>query len=812
MTAAADPQPESHSDDVADATARSNGKNIVICSDGTGNVGGGIVPSNVWRIFHAVTESDQNVPYQLRFHDDGVGTHNFKLLKIVGGAFGWGISANLRELYQTLIHVHERGDRIFLLGFSRGAYTVRVLAQMICLFGIPSGCGRSPEQISRMASDALKNYKRGNEEFAARARSLKPAERQYDRAEYLQASSAIRKVRGDSEWNDQTDTEYPIHFLGCWDTVDAVGLPFEEMTQAFQSFFPLRFRSRLLNPGVRHAVQALALDDERRTFHPRLWKQLGTENQDGEQSIEQVWFAGMHSDVGGGYPRSQLALVSLVWMAEKATKCGLRLNESILAEWKAETSELGLMHDSRSGLAAYYRYHPRRIDLLAGDDSPPPVIHASVLDRIALSPDHYAPTAITTSTFRIEGNPRYWRPAADVQIDHRGVLTSDPPRTEMLETAHDYVWFGRVLYFVFVAWSFLFLGCGTGLTSGVANVRPLSWFVGLCAAMQSWVPLEDLVLSVSGTFLPALINSGLAGYDREPGLLTFMLLNLTILFCFSHTTRQLTKQAATKAWAAYRGSAAAPADDGTKYDIQSASSQEDSTSGLQCRRRLLQWCRPLARCIRTSQRIRQVASFWKNTLGPIFGGLVFFAVVLLLLSLIFPTVGRSLLMSRLPAPASDTEATAADSHDTLEAGTKSARVLKVGESEEMLFHTNQIWGRAPVEVRQGHFYRITVSHQGWFDDSLTASPDGLVNRSDSEQTTSPGIARYIQRYGKRITDQPIFKLMATIGSTDTQLIPIGIENCFKAEQSGPLYLFVNDVPGFYSNNHGNATITIRRTE
>jgi uncharacterized protein (DUF2235 family) len=102
-----------------------SGKNIVLCSDGTGNAGGKGRGTNVWRLFQAVDLSKGD---QVAFHDDGVGTQDFKFLKAIGGATGAGLGQNIRQLYASLVRVYDDGDRVYLFGFSRGAYTVRSLA------------------------------------------------------------------------------------------------------------------------------------------------------------------------------------------------------------------------------------------------------------------------------------------------------------------------------------------------------------------------------------------------------------------------------------------------------------------------------------------------------------------------------------------------------------------------------------------------------------------------------------------------------------------------------------------------------------
>src|SRR5512139_3292800 len=133
------------------AEGSSMAKNIVICSDGTGNSTIKGRGTNVFKLFEAVDvnghQRDARLTPQVTFYDDGVGTENFKPLQLAGGAFGWGLSRNVRQLYKELARVYDPGDNIFLFGFSRGAFTVRSLVGLIATCGlvdprrVPSAAG-----------------------------------------------------------------------------------------------------------------------------------------------------------------------------------------------------------------------------------------------------------------------------------------------------------------------------------------------------------------------------------------------------------------------------------------------------------------------------------------------------------------------------------------------------------------------------------------------------------------------------------------------------------------------------------------------
>ena len=162
---------------------------------------------------------------------------------------------------------------------------------------------------------------------------------------------------------------------------------------------PLRFPDQELSPIVSKACHCISIDDERRTFSPVLWNES---NESDTKRIEQVWFSGVHSDVGGGYPRFELALVSLDWMMSKVErktndKSGLCFIESLRDEYRHRCDWDGVQHDSRSGLAAYYRYKPRDIERIcndpkAGVNVAAPKIHRSVFERIKRNVVPYAPT------------------------------------------------------------------------------------------------------------------------------------------------------------------------------------------------------------------------------------------------------------------------------------------------------------------------------------------------------------------------------------------------------------------------------------
>jgi uncharacterized protein (DUF2235 family) len=294
--------------------AEQKGRNLVILCDGTGNELGRALTSeqrdiritNVLKLFR-ITEKRKN---QLVWYSPGVGTigrndwlHRVrqKFVEFVGLATGYGLDANVLGAYRFLVENWQRGDRIFLFGFSRGAWTVRVLAGMLHLVGLVR-----PDQIN-MCDSALGTYKRA----AAK-----------DKLSIAWHFARVIAAR------------YPtIHFLGCWDSVSSVLVPRPDRFW-LPSLEELPFTKT--NPSVATFRHALALDECRAMFPVAEWAQpqpyvrnrfrpKETEPQD----IEQRWFAGVHSDVGGGYPEreSGLSKLALVWLLEEATNAGLTLNK-----------------------------------------------------------------------------------------------------------------------------------------------------------------------------------------------------------------------------------------------------------------------------------------------------------------------------------------------------------------------------------------------------------------------------------------------------------------------------------------------------
>jgi uncharacterized protein (DUF2235 family) len=282
-------------------------KKIVYCADGTWD--GKSNATNVFKLFSALLVSSDQMP----FYDSGVGADGNPLEKILGGAFGTGLFQKIKDGYTKISQVYEAGDELFLFGFSRGAYTARSLAGMIVVCGLPS-----------------KNFDDSLVERAFQAYRNKD-----QRASILAALSSQYSM-----------CNPPISMVGVWDTVGALGIP-----AIFGGVSPVLygFLDTSLHPNVKNAFHALAIDERRKEFPATLWTSAPAPGQ----KIEQVWFCGAHSDVGGGYAASDnstvLSDITLSWMINRAQSVGVAFSPTALAQYQYPlTPEYALdqLHDS----------------------------------------------------------------------------------------------------------------------------------------------------------------------------------------------------------------------------------------------------------------------------------------------------------------------------------------------------------------------------------------------------------------------------------------------------------------------------------
>jgi len=269
-------------------------KRIIFCADGTWDTPQSA--TNVFGLYNGITISSD----QIALYDTGVGSDGDQLQQDEGGAFGIGIFQKIKDGYTKIAHVYEKDDEIFIFGFSRGAYTARSLAGMIAICGLPTA-----NFDDNLVNDAFQAYRNKDQraQFAAKY-SLYDAK---------------------------------IKMVGVWDTVGSLGIPaiFGDVDMSIYGFLDTN-----LHPDVLNAYQALSIDERRQEFPPTLWTQPAP--ADPNQVLKQVWFSGVHCDVGGGNPDTGLANIALSWMISNAKDLGLQMNDGFLAEYLSMDSLFAL--------------------------------------------------------------------------------------------------------------------------------------------------------------------------------------------------------------------------------------------------------------------------------------------------------------------------------------------------------------------------------------------------------------------------------------------------------------------------------------
>jgi uncharacterized protein (DUF2235 family) len=329
-------------------------KRLVLTCDGTWNRAdqerdGEPCPTNVIRIGYRIAKRSADL-HQVIYYDQGVGTGNV-LDKFSGGAFGNGLEDNIHDAYRFLVANYEPGDELFFFGFSRGAFTCRSIAGMI------RKCGILDRRYVKHYRDAIELYR--NDEHPD-----DNGPRQFRESYSVAGKASIL-----------------IHFIGVWDTVGALGIPLRGLR--WLGSRKHQFHDTELSSTVKIACHALAIDEHRAPFAPALWDYVPKEGQ----RIEQAWFCGAHSDVGGGYAERELSDITLDWMMGKAAEAGLAFDRPACDAQPLCGNPQGKMHNSKTGLyrmtAGIDRVIGKTIppEGKPGRDDPTQSVHASVLQR-----------------------------------------------------------------------------------------------------------------------------------------------------------------------------------------------------------------------------------------------------------------------------------------------------------------------------------------------------------------------------------------------------------------------------------------------
>lgn len=337
-------------------------KKIIILFDGTWNMDDSfheVLPlnstnTNVRLFKDALLALDDQGNPQCIFYESGVGTDWYNRLS--GGIFGIGLSAKIRDAYAFLATQYEDGDQVYLLGFSRGAYSARSLAGWIRNTGL-----LYPIYLNDYLASSYELY------------------RTRDEGPDSPVALTYRHSRA---------REIPIHFLGVWETVGTLGVPFHSFGDFNSHFFD--FHDTRLARNVKHAYQAVAIDEHRDRYPCTLWNPTDNSNQ----VIEQVWFAGCHSNIGGGYRNHHLSDISLQWMMAKAMQHGLAFDPQLVPNpdyVDCQREDMTVIDSFQHFLGGYFALLSKRFYRAIGNTTyGHEAIHPSVVNRLQID-KHYRP-------------------------------------------------------------------------------------------------------------------------------------------------------------------------------------------------------------------------------------------------------------------------------------------------------------------------------------------------------------------------------------------------------------------------------------
>jgi uncharacterized protein (DUF2235 family) len=324
-------------------------KRIAIFCDGTWNTpdkteNGKHCPTNVVKMADALSPVSSDGTPQILYYETGIGSEGHLDQRVFDGATGTGISDHILQAYRFIINNYLPGDELYFFGFSRGAFTVRSLSGLIRNSGI-------------LKIENLDLVSRAYSIYRSRLPQYQPREVE---------STLFRKTFAVEEFTK-------IKFIGVFDTVGALGNPLF-LHKLFSG--KTQFHDTDLSSRITYAFHALAIDEKRKNFEATLWNQQPNSK---DQVLEQMWFPGVHSDVGGGIPDTETGLsdISLKWMLEKAQSCDLSFNDIVL-----NPNPKALMHESYKG---FYKIQPKffrpigKIDPKKGNTNE--VVHPSVVER-----------------------------------------------------------------------------------------------------------------------------------------------------------------------------------------------------------------------------------------------------------------------------------------------------------------------------------------------------------------------------------------------------------------------------------------------
>jgi uncharacterized protein (DUF2235 family) len=750
-------------------------KVIAVFADGTGNSAAKLFKTNVWRLYDALDTSEPDKPTDMRqiaYYHDGVGTSSFKPLAVVGGAFGWGLKRNILDLYTFICRNYEKGDHICAFGFSRGAFTVRLLAGLVAEQGLIRNT--SEEDLKTYSRDAYRQFRRKFKQTGGLVEVLRDL-RDFFVTRWRRLS---HKKTYDEQQQAHRNHMPDVDFLGVWDTVAAYGMPIAEITRGIDDWiWPLSMPNYRLHEKVKRARHALALDDERDTFHPLIWD----EQREHGDRIQQVWFAGMHSDVGGGYPDDSLAYVSLDWMMVEAwtpdprTGFKLRFQQKAVDEIKRIMSANGALHDSRRGVGASYRYQPRKLSARINPPDPTTLlmqdpdsdtrpclksvqIHDSVFRRMQDGTDRYAPIVLPGSYSVVS--------TAGSKLRAPAVEAKPLDRAKEQERVWDRVWQRRVTYFITMGVSAYLL---------LFPLWNVFWPPTACVGPQCL--LSSAIYAVGG-LVPAVGQPWINALAAAPGRSVAALIVVAFLLAFSRSLQTQTRDDMRALW-------------DTSLNLGQKTVPPRGPRA---------WIRPL----RSSHAYQRFFQWLKWSALP-----VVFGVTLLIASfaLGIALVGMGVIRAGIWV-----------------AEYKNAWCPPSGGSD---ISTSSECSALPDTVKAGKLYRISVTVKDrWVDRTIDTNPEGFgpatmgfvgnllspLRRSMSGQWFQPMV--------KIVPKNGMFAMVA-LQMQRADVAEPRYTAQFTAPKGGHVYFFVNDVKlprwapyadEFYLNNIGSATIALEEVK
>jgi hypothetical protein len=844
-------------------------KKIVVFADGTGNAFT-VQQSNIWRLYESL---DQTQPDQVAHYIKGVGTSGFKPIAVLDGVTGFGVPSNVRKLYKFICRNWSSGDEIYMFGFSRGAFTIRTLIGLMHHEGlVPTEIGNetvSRAEMQRNVKGAWRFYRSKTVPWYKTfptiwiARSIRNVVVLLSHlvTRWLLGHRLYKTVKEETE--KQGRVKVPIKFVGLFDTVEAYGVPLEELRRAVDvAIWPISFQNNVLSEHVESARHALSLDDERTTFHPL---RIDLQKSENPARIKEVWFAGVHSDVGGGYPEDDLAYVPLNWMLGEIGS-GLRFIGGKPEEFAANASPYASAHDSRGGLSVFYRYSPRPV----GDNGGPPVIHYSVAEKMALGPERYAPVTLPDTAMVVlpDGNsyPICGFDPSNPDVVKSGPLTPETmrawkaveelkdPDPAIVSLAQDNIWRRRVAYFALLFSAFVIALLPWTVRSFTDWLRETfsKWPLG----KQIWENLANTdqggsafvsgIFQYVGTMLPGYAKPWADALIDRPTVCGIVIAIAIVLYLWNGSLRDRIADLAREAWlprekTAYTEEQVGKLAKKTEKRVTGEKAENpDGKPKAQVPRTLVGW-------IRTSPLVAFFECAVNRYLLPAVGVLLIFAAVGVLIS-------RTAVAFR-------------DGRGEFCKASTSPEPLKEGKAVSRdNFTTDQLCWASGMTLKKGHHYTLSIemTEPYFFDQTIVTDAAGFKDNSPVFIVTW-----FVRRWLTADWFQPVARIGNTgidawplVSADGDTAVPTGKDrdgneiprnvypsrldpdgkipqdelkaandiranlnlrkiyvSNFIAPNDGELFLYVNDaliaVPflktfaGFYKNNTGKAKVTVK---